>query len=140
MAREVLTQTDVKQRIESEATLGQSAAPATKDQYVDRLLKYIPAEVVALYIFVLGLLEGRAGSNVIHWIVFLVFCLLTFWYLWSVTNVRKIQQLIICVVAFIIWVFTLGGPFALLNWYDPLYGQILLPVYTFVIAIFEAKK
>ncbi len=119
-----------------------SAVPATKDVYFDRLLKYIPAEVVACYIFVLGIIEKLGGAqekSIFHWVIFLVFCLITFFYLRKILHVGKIQQLAISVVAFVVWVFALGGPFALFAWYNPLYGAILLPVYTLAIAIWEAE-
>ena len=111
------------------------------DRYFDRLLKYIPAEVVAGYIFILGTIQQLSDpgkAKVIHWLVFILFCLITFIYLLRVLKVRKLQQLFISVLSFIVWVFALGGPFTFLGWYDPLYGQILLPVFTFAAALWEA--
>jgi hypothetical protein len=146
MAREVLTSKDIKQFNEAgrvSRVPADSTIPTAKDQYLDRLLKYIPAEIVALYVFVLGIMQKLAGTGeakVIHWIVFVVFCIFTWIYLCRILKVSKIQQLIISVVAFIIWVFPLGGPFALYNWYNPVYGQILLPIFTFGIALWEAEK
>ena len=146
MAREVLTSKDIKQLNEAgrvSRVPADSTIPAAKDQYLDRLLKYIPAEIVALYVFVLGIMQKLAGTGeakVIQWIVFVVFCIFTWIYLCRILKVSKIQQLIISVVAFIIWVFALGGPFALYNWYNPVYGQILLPIFTFGIALWEAEK
>jgi len=39
----------------------------------------------------------------------------------------------------VVWVFALGGPFALCGWYNPVYGSILLPVFTLLVAIWEAE-
>jgi hypothetical protein len=147
MAREVLTMKDIKRLNEAgKGTRGpaDSTVQTSKDVYFDRLLKYIPAEVVACYIFVLGLIQKLTGPGeiqVIQWAVFLIFCFITFLYLWRVSKVKKAQQLVISVVAFIVWVFALGGPFALYSnsWYNPIYGEILLPIYTLVIAIWEAE-
>ena len=44
-------------------------------------------------------------------------------------KVLKLQQHIISFLSFVVWVFALGGPFLLFSWYNPLYGEILLPVY-----------
>jgi hypothetical protein len=148
MAREVLTLKDIKFLNESAKVArgvpADSSVPANKDEYFDRLLKYIPAEVVACYIFVMGLIQklpaGSPEIKVIHWIVFVLFCVITFFYLWKPLNVRKIQQLTISIVAFIVWVFALGGPFALYAWYNPIYGEILLPIYTLVAAIWAAEN
>jgi hypothetical protein len=145
MSREVLTQKDIKLLNESGRAVKGPGDPATttsKDVYFDRLLKYIPAEVVACYIFILGLIQkltGPAEIMVIQWAVFIIFCFITFLYLWRVAKVKKAQQLVISVVAFVVWVFALGGPFILYSWYNPLYGEILLPIYTLVIAIIEAE-
>lgn len=145
MAREVLTLKDIQKYNKSEETgrLPEEAVyPAGRDKYVDRLFKYIPAELIAGYIFVLGVVERLTNTGeirIFHWLLFLIFCVLTPLYLWRVQKVLKIQQHIISLLSFVVWVFALGGPFTLLNWYDPLYGEILLPVFTIVIAIWEAE-
>jgi hypothetical protein len=144
MKREVLTSKDVKVANESgRVTRGPAdvTVPVVKDEYFDRLLKYIPGEVVACYLLVAELMGKLAGKEqqIIHWLVFAIFCLLTYLYLWKKLHVTKVQQLIISVFAFVVWVFALGGPFALYGWYDALYGAILLPVYTLTVAIFEAE-
>jgi len=146
MAREVLTSKDIKRFNESgriSRVPADSSVPAAKDEYLDRLLKYIPAEIVALYVFVLGIMQKLSGTGeakVIQWIVFAVFCAFTWIYLCRIVKVTKVQQLIISVVAFVVWVFALGGPFALYSCYNPVYGEILLPVFTFGIALWEAEK
>ena len=144
MKREVLTSKDIKVANESgRVTRGaaDSTVPVAKDEYFDRLLKYIPGEVVAVYLLVAELLEKLTGKEqqIIHWLVFAAFCLITWLYLWKKLHVTKVQQLLISLIAFIVWVFALGGPFALYGWYDALYGAILLPVYTLIVAVFEAE-
>jgi hypothetical protein len=34
-------------------------------------------------------------------------------------------------------VFALGGPFKDFGWYKPIYGALLLPVFTFFVAMFK---
>jgi hypothetical protein len=58
-------------------------------------------------------------------------------YLFFVQKVKKAKQLILSTLSFAVWVFALGGPFTLLSWYDPLYGALLLPVFTFTISLFQ---
>jgi hypothetical protein len=76
----------------------------------------------------------------IYWIAFIAFCILTPLYLWKIQKVTKVTQLVIALVAFVIWVFALGGPFVLLAWYKPIYGAVLLPIFTIAIAIVEAEN
>jgi hypothetical protein len=141
MNREILTSRDVKSG-RSPKVLGEETASVGKDQYLDRLMKYIPAEIVALYILVLGIMGSLENGDamVIHWIVFAIFCILTFFYLRNVLHVSKFQQCIIAVIAYVVWVFALGGPFESLSWYKPIYGQIFLPIFTFAIAMVEPEK
>jgi hypothetical protein len=145
MAREVVTSKDI-QRLSQASSASKLPAdatyPVTKDGYFDRLFKYIPAELVAGYIFVLGVVKQltEAGEiRVFQWSLFVVFCILTPLYLWRIQKVKKLQQHIISLLSFIVWVFALGGPFTLCSWYNPLYGSILLPVFTLVVAIWEAE-
>ncbi len=142
MGREVLTLKDIREYKKSGDRVAEEAVyPVGKDNYVDRLFKYIPAELVAGYIFVLGIVKRLTDTGevrVIHWLLFFIFCVLTPLYLWRIQKVLKLQQHIISFLSFVVWVFALGGPFALFSWYNPLYGEILLPVFTIVIAIWEA--
>jgi hypothetical protein len=145
MAREVITFRDIQKSSQSETTGKLPAGttyPATKDGYFDRLFKYIPAELVAGYIFVLGVVKQLTDAGeirVFQWLLFIVFCILTPLYLWRVQKVAKLQQHAISLLSFIVWVFALGGPFALCSWYNPVYGSILLPVFTLLVAIWEAE-
>ncbi len=152
MARQVVSQNDLKtlrsldQVPDVQPADDQPVVSSTTkaDGYLDRLLKYIPAEIVTVYILVQGLvmqLDHDSDPFIpILWGVFLVFSLLTPLYLWRIQKVTKITQLVISLVAFAVWVFALGGPFTTFGWYDPIYGEILLPVFTLVIAIVIAEK
>lgn len=141
MSREVVTRQDVKQGVSFEAAPG--AAPATVDQYADRLMKYIPGEVVSLFILLNGL-AANAPETIpkvpLQWGVFVILLVGTWFYLRRILNVTKWQQLVISTVAFVVWVFFLGGPFASLGWYDQFYGTFLLPLYTFAVGLIEPKK
>jgi len=113
------------------------------DRYQDRLIKYIPGDVIAVYLAIAGILKtanGRIPLHTIEWIVFLVLLPGTWFYLQRVGGVTKWQQVLISVIAFAVWVFSLGGPFTQFVWYDPIYGAIVLPLYTFLIPIFEPKN
>jgi hypothetical protein len=143
MAREVITSGDIQKLNQSGAESKFPVGTVTSDGYFDRLFKYIPAELVAGYIFVLGVVKQLTDAGeikVFQWSLFIVFCILTPLYLWRIQKVQKLQQHIISILSFVVWVFALGGPFALAGWYNPVYGAILLPVFTLIVAIIEAEK
>lgn len=156
MERGVVTKRDIEKRMPELAApflkqagllglqktqLDVEAAVATpmpeEDEYTSRLLKFIPAEVVAVYLALDGVVKA-AASQLPHktlWVVFLVLLIATPLYLWRVAKVTKKAQLVVSTVSFAVWVFTLGGPFAGLSWYQPAYGAMLLPLYTFLIPV-----
>jgi hypothetical protein len=146
MPREILTIRDIQkfnQSGELKKLREGTTYPVIQDGYFNRLFKYIPAELVAGYIFVLGVVKQLTDAGeikVLHWLLFVVFCILTPLYLWRVQKVVKLQQHLISLLSFVVWVFALGGPFALSGWYNPVYGSILLPVFTLAVAIIEAEK
>jgi hypothetical protein len=146
MGRQIITLKDLKVEEnggETAKVRANQTLTVTKDGYFDRLFKYIPAELVAGYIFVSGAASGltdQSESLILKWILFSVFCVLTPLYLWKVQKVIRIQQHIISLLSFAVWCFALGGPFASFGWYDPVYGQVLLPVFTLIVAIWEAEN
>ena len=112
------------------------------DTYKDRLFKYIPADVVAAWTAVTGLIAGATISPGIFWVLFFVFIVLTALWTHRQTS-QKGQppvwiQIVIASIAFIVWVFALGGsssPFSTFSWYSQVYGSILLIVYTLAVPL-----
>lgn len=144
MSRQVVSSSDIR-RMSQTGTGDKNTElpgyPATRDTYSDRLFKYIPAEIVAGYIFAAGMLENLTKSGeirIFQWGLFLIFLVMTPLYLWRVQKVQKTSQHIISALSFVVWVFALGGPFSLYSWYNPVYGAVLLPVFTLAVAIVEA--
>jgi hypothetical protein len=157
MQRMVLTPHDVEQQVQSLAkpfeekakqigipasTLDIKAAVATPvphpDDYQSRLLKYIPAEVIAVYLTLDSVLRSARNQIPLQlwlWVIFAVLLVGTPLYLWRVSKVTKKGQLIISTIAFAVWVFALGGVFASQAWYRPVYGALLLPLYTFFVPV-----
>lgn len=106
------------------------------DDYQSRLLKYIPAEVVAVYLTLEGIVKSAADQQIwLLWVIFGLLLIGTPLYLWRVAKVPRKVQLSISTIAFAVWIFALGGPFASQTWYEPVYGAILLPIYTFFVPI-----
>lgn len=145
MTREVVTLEDIQKRPginPDNRAAAEQTYPERKDGYFDRLFKYIPAELVAGYVFSLGVMHRLSNAKEViflQWALFIVFCILTPLYLWRLQKVTKVQQHVISILSFIVWCFALGGPFELYEWYNPVYGEILLPVFTLLVAVWEAE-
>jgi uncharacterized membrane protein YjjP (DUF1212 family) len=107
------------------------------DTYFDKVLKYIPADINAGWVAVVGLIHtlnsGNPDPNFL-WIIFAVFVVITA--VWIFRHTTKpnmpppITQTAISTVAFIVWVIALGGPFASIPGYEPAYGGVLLVLFT----------
>ncbi|MCC7389436.1 MAG: hypothetical protein IT431_11775 [Phycisphaerales bacterium] len=114
-------------------------APA--DQYRDRLLKYIPGEVIVVWGTISAIITQAkppaAQEQLILWVVFAVLLVATPLYQWRLLKIRLPVQLAVATIAFAVWVFYLGGPFASVGWYKPLYGAVVLPLFTFLVPLLE---
>jgi hypothetical protein len=113
------------------------AAQAPVDSYTDRLLKYIPVEIVAAFLALDNLIRSASElPGYVHWLVFAVLVLATPLYLAKVEKVTSKKQLGISTVAFVVWVVALPGPFG--GIVTPVLAAILLILYTLFIPIVEA--
>jgi hypothetical protein len=118
-----------------------AGAEVSVDQYFDRLLKYIPGDVVGAWVASQGLIKSAtdAPQTSLLWITFGVGVVFTaVWTLKQTSEPRKqsaITQTLISIGAFIVWVLALGGPFETLEFYRPVYGSLLLIFYTLLVAI-----
>lgn len=109
-----------------------------QDNYLERLFKYIPSEIVLLYITCEKIILSQAKISIgLYWFISGFCFVITPIYLLIVMKVRKIPQLIISTLSFAVWVFALGGPFNFLTWYKPLYGALTLPIFTFLISFIQ---
>lgn len=118
----------------------------TPDSYRDRLLKYIPAEIVAIYLALGGLLKTappeRTPIQTIEWVVFWIILGVTVPWQIKILKITKWQQVAVGTVAFVFWAVSLGDPFQTTwkAWYQPLYGSMALMLYTFLIPLFEPES
>ena len=111
---------------------------------MSRVLKHIPSEIVMSYIAIDGVLRTSYNPHVwaeretlqtLLWITLAALTMLTPFWLHRVMRVKRPSQLFVSTLSVPIWLFALGGPFALLDWYEPAFGAIALPLYTLVIPI-----
>jgi hypothetical protein len=94
-----------------------------RDGYIDRLLKYVPAEIVALYLGVTNVIPSPLKAHrTAVWVVSVISALCVPVYMFLSTRKPNQptlwSQIMISTIAFPLWVFAIGGPFALHPWYD----------------------
>lgn len=143
MSREVVSRVDALRLTAAKADrLGGTLPPAETikpDDYVDRLAKYIPPDVIAAFITIesaIGAAKDPPGA--LAWIVFAVILIATPFYLWKFGNVRKPLQLAISTIAFVVWAFAYPGlPFSSLHIESSIYGAVALGLFSFLVPLVE---
>lgn len=123
------------------AAAGDETSSGLKD-YLERLLKLIPGEVVGIYLIGVGLIPTTYKIP-----------LTTVPGLWGWTGICLVLVLIaraygtadpkpqwlavfVALVSFVIWVYTIGGPFAASGLYVSWLGSLLVLVWTFLVPYF----
>lgn len=121
------------------APLSAEQQPANEDLYKDRLIKLIPGEVVALYLVGQGIIPQEGTWVQFVWIVICLVGLIMFRIQGTRDPVQnqspQIPSVIIASLAFLIWVYTLGGPFASIGIHIPYVGSLLVLIWTFFIPL-----
>ena len=116
-----------------------AASSGDIDTYFDKVVKYIPADVVAAWVAVTGLVSSASGipRQRTLWVAFAIGLVLTAWWTWKQATAAgrppPVTQTIISTGAFAVWVFALGGPFQHVPG-QQVYGSLLLILYTLVAA------
>jgi hypothetical protein len=107
----------------------------TDQDYKSKLLKLIPSEIVAAYILIVGIIpdEYKYWGTLITALIMLV--LIPF-YLRRLYDVKRLGQIIYIMIAFVIWIYTLGGPFRQWGIWQDWIGSALLILYTLTIPLF----
>ncbi len=135
----ITEQQEIIRNPKAHKTASTSPRKEVPDDYFDRMMKLTPVETIAAFVIINNMVVKAAiGSSsviaTISWLVFVILIVLTpIWLLRRSREVGKAppyRQIILSTLGFIVWVFALGGPFALSSWYNPLYGAFLLAIYT----------
>jgi hypothetical protein len=125
----------------------------TTQPYADKLVKLIPTEIVGAYMVLAVVLgddpSGTAPAGAVPLVppdselkrillrvVFMALLLLTPVYLRRIGRVSNFAQLAASTVSYIIWVYTLRGPFGPLDLYNPLIAAVLLVLWSLTIPLF----
>jgi hypothetical protein len=118
-----------------------AAGAGEVDTFFDKVIKYIPADIVAAWIAATGVIaSGQADPGAgLQWIVFVFLLVVT--PLWILRQTRMPgrplawTQALVATGAFAVWIFALGGPFAEYAFYKPWHGSLALIGYTLVVGL-----
>jgi uncharacterized membrane protein len=125
-----------------------SARAADTDGYLGRVAKYVPAEIVALYLPLVkfidaaGKLEARSVRLSLLALSFLVFLVLTPIYFTKTArpgDAVKAQR-IVSSIAFVCWAYSLGGVFTELGIENNLVSGFLLIIFTAISGTIKSSK
>jgi len=135
----------VTKRTSATITAGASegAVPAVLyDSYRERLVKYVPVEIIVLYVAAYGILYAVGSTDL--WFSFTAFWLFiagilaVFLYLWIAEEICDGVQIGISIAGFVLFAFALGViPLSVLPGYNQIVFSVLLPVYVFISPLFE---
>lgn len=117
---------------------GGRRGPRRPDSYIDRLIKLIPSEVIAFYLILDRYLQ-HAPEDVLwfdlRWVALLLGVVAVPFYLKVAEGVHRNEQLLISATSFVVWVYAIGGPFAMHGWYAPWLAASVLLVFTFFLPL-----
>ena len=103
-----------------------------KNTFVQVLLKLIPSEIIAVWVFIQGVLPQELAPQLV---VSLLLVAITPLYLRAAMGVRARGQLVVSTLSLVVWIYALGqGPVRYISppWYEPWYGSVALALWTLV--------
>jgi hypothetical protein len=109
------------------------------NSFLQVLLKLIPSEVIAVFVFIQGVMPRQLLP---HLVVTLLLVVLTPFYLSWAAGVRSRPQLVISTLSLVVWIYAMGiGPLRFVHapFYEPWHGAVALAVWTLVPPMFLSR-
>ncbi len=103
-----------------------------ENSFLQVLLKLIPSEIIAVYLFIQGIIPRLPLA---HLLAALVMIGITPFYLRWAAKVRSRAHLAVSTVSVVVWIYAMGiGPLRFVPppYYEPWHGAVLLAVWTLV--------
>ena len=110
-----------------------------ENSFLQVLLKLIPSEVIAVFIFIQGVMPRSLAP---HLVIALLLVCMTPVYLYWAGGVRSRPQLVISTLSLVVWVYAMGvGPFRFVRppWYEPWHGSVALALWTLIPPMFLSR-
>ena len=108
------------------------------DDYLTRLLKFVPLEVLGTYLFAEGLVRPNTdGAEQRTWLLCLLVAAVAVSVPYSrlVLGVVRPAQLVAGAVGLLVYIFATGGWFTTLTWYEQWQGSFALGVFALLVTI-----
>ena len=109
------------------------------NSFLQVLLKLIPSEVIAVFVFIQGVMPRQLLP---HLVVTLLLVVLTPFYLSWAAGVGSRPQLVISTLSLVVWIYAMGiGPLRFVHapYYEPWHGAVALAVWTLVPPMFLSR-
>lgn len=124
----------------------QGSGGGTVDGFFDKIVKYIPSDVMAAWTAAIGIIMTPSSSptssdNTVLWIAFAFGTIFTAVWTWFQTKAPDqppaIRQIIACTISFVVWAFALPtGPSSVLGLQSK-WGSLLLIGWTLVLGLLK---
>jgi hypothetical protein len=119
-----------------------AGAPPKSDDYLARLLKYIPAEVIGVYLVVLGLVRQGYSDDaktlqILLWGLAIFGVVATALVALLKLAIKNPGQIAMMCIAFVVWVAGTDGVFATLAFWKPIMGSIAVVLFGFCAYLFN---
>lgn len=108
--------------------------------YLDRLMKMIPGEAIGLYLVGSGFIPAAQSLVLLIWSIICLAGVIAIKAYGTADRANQIPpdwvHVAISSVAFVIWLYSIGGPFATYGVNVPYIGSLLVLAWTFFVPIF----
>lgn len=108
--------------------------------YLERVAKYVPVEMTAVYMFVRSLVPAQSADGalppVVELAIFGVLLVLNALYMWRLGKgvPRRGLQVAISCISFVVWAYAIGGPFFWGALEALVHGPVVYPVLAGILA------
>lgn len=115
-----------------------------QNQYVEKLLKLVPTEIVAAFVSIQGILLTQPSTVLQPWLfgiaLFLAFVVLPL-YLRKAQDVQSPAQILLTTLAFLIWAYNMGGNNMafLADDFNPAIASVLLILFTVIAPLYKGQ-
>ena len=111
---------------------------STQNSYRDVLIKLIPSEIIGAFIAIEGIVSAgtkNSATELLSWGAFVALLVLIPFYLRFSYSVLNRRQIWCTMFSFVVWIYSIGGPFRFTSWHDQRAGAVILILWTLVVPI-----
>lgn len=108
-----------------------------ENDYRTRLLKLIPAEIVATYLSIDNIVPEGADRAWLLTGASLVLLIILPFYLRLILQVTNLGQIAATVGSYLVWVYSLGGPFNEWDYFNKTFAAVILILWTLMLPFFK---